>query len=745
MAMVTLTASCRGQRVFSMEADDVRQALRSGATDFLQAIPLHELDQALDLGPGAAYYLGRHLLNLGLREGATRLFELEWKDFSSAHPLKNILPGSRKGRNPQAAEAACLELISLSRTAEDWPLEASLAQSLLSAFPESIQARFARLEGLVRSGAFAQALAFNAAAPWPPNREHSAAARFYLNLAEFKAQGGAGPEAQRALEDIRGLILSGKDPEALRVCAELILSHDQGLPLGERERLILRARRMVASRDYFDAALLFISAGNVISADSPAALLSDSGKAWLYGGRAREGSRFFGALADKLGPAAGESAALALLYAGRCLLSSGDKLGGRQALERCMRGSVTGPARDAAIWFLLEATPQFKDAARIVLSSAPSWHDFSYFEDVLLRLIREGVGLGEYGRLEELRGALADRLSESMRLRLDYVLARAEDLGLYKGDSSALDGLRPLARPSSILLDLSYYPIMEAYLGLRDVVFPPRSADIQGEGDQGASQVPGFGLRDDVAEELFLDGLIDYGLGAEFPAYARSRSASLGSEFLRSSAWRLRAAGRPIESARVMSQLLDRPGYQASLEDLEFFYPRLYLDEVRQAAAEFGLAESLLFAVVRTESYFDPRAVSRAGARGLAQLMPETAANAAKVLGIKDAELFDPETNLRLGAYYLRYLINYFEQDIMKAVLAYNGGMGRVRTWRREFPRATQDLFLEIVPLNETREYGRRVLAAQALYGYLYEARPIGETVSDFYPGIGPRKIKVVP
>jgi soluble lytic murein transglycosylase len=86
--------------------------------------------------------------------------------------------------------------------------------------------------------------------------------------------------------------------------------------------------------------------------------------------------------------------------------------------------------------------------------------------------------------------------------------------------------------------------------------------------------------------------------------------------------------------------------------------------------------------------------------------------------------LRDPEINVRIGSFYLAYLRDLLEHPLL-SILAYNGGMNRVRRWYREAvpdtaPSLAGDLFLETVELAETRNYGRKVISAALIYGYLY-------------------------
>ena len=121
-----------------------------------------------------------------------------------------------------------------------------------------------------------------------------------------------------------------------------------------------------------------------------------------------------------------------------------------------------------------------------------------------------------------------------------------------------------------------------------------------------------------------------------------------------------------------------------------------YSQEIAEAAARYAVPERLIWAVIRVESGFDHRAVSRKGARGLMQLMPETAA----ILGVRDS--FNPRENIHAGARHLRALMERFGYDLPLAIAAYNAGEKPVVAFRG------------IPPYPETREYVARVLR---LYG----------------------------
>ncbi|MFD2110597.1 transglycosylase SLT domain-containing protein [Thiorhodococcus fuscus] len=114
---------------------------------------------------------------------------------------------------------------------------------------------------------------------------------------------------------------------------------------------------------------------------------------------------------------------------------------------------------------------------------------------------------------------------------------------------------------------------------------------------------------------------------------------------------------------------------------------------VQANARRYRLSPALLHAVIRAESAYNPSAVSSAGAQGMMQLMPATAAR----YGVSDS--FDPVENIRGGAAYLRYLLDLFDNDLQLAVAGYNAGEGAVMKYGRKIP-----------PYAETQSYVRKVL-----------------------------------
>lgn len=147
-----------------------------------------------------------------------------------------------------------------------------------------------------------------------------------------------------------------------------------------------------------------------------------------------------------------------------------------------------------------------------------------------------------------------------------------------------------------------------------------------------------------------------------------------------------------------------------------------YLELAKHAAREFDVPLAMILAVIRTESDFRPHAVSSAGAMGLMQLMPETFAYLRDERfeeTLSDRAVFDPETNIRYGTYYLSYLCERFD-DWKTVLAAYNAGESRVSDWLSD-PEISPGGILTSIPFPETEQYVKRVLAAHEDYAQKYK------------------------
>jgi soluble lytic murein transglycosylase len=155
-------------------------------------------------------------------------------------------------------------------------------------------------------------------------------------------------------------------------------------------------------------------------------------------------------------------------------------------------------------------------------------------------------------------------------------------------------------------------------------------------------------------------------------------------------------------------------------DDLEIRFPLTYRKQVEQLAESYNIDAAWIFAVMRQESTFVPNALSPVGAMGLMQLMPATAREVSRKLkmgSINKSRILQPETNIRLGSSYLKQLHDQFNGWLMLATPSYNAGSKRTLRWLPD-KAMPADLWVELIPFDETRLYVKRVLSYVVLYEY---------------------------
>jgi soluble lytic murein transglycosylase len=228
-----------------------------------------------------------------------------------------------------------------------------------------------------------------------------------------------------------------------------------------------------------------------------------------------------------------------------------------------------------------------------------------------------------------------------------------------------------------------------------------------------------LGLGEQAQQELATAGIVGW------PAVAALARAGLYSEAQRmlaniGSNWRQECPSGPWRAA------------------WELAHPAPFRSLVDPGEHDHGVPELLTYAIMQTESRFNPGATSWAGARGLIQLMPATAETVAQKAGLdlEPSELYDPATNLDLGQRYLAGLTARWgnvDGAPALAIPSYNAGPGRTDEWLGERGNWDLDLFVEAIPFDETRHYTQSVLGRWAAYRWLYGV------------GDGPQRLPYIP
>ncbi len=182
-----------------------------------------------------------------------------------------------------------------------------------------------------------------------------------------------------------------------------------------------------------------------------------------------------------------------------------------------------------------------------------------------------------------------------------------------------------------------------------------------------------------------------------------------------------------VTALLLMNAHLTRCAEQHAQEqaNIDYQYPLQYRDLIEQYAAEFNLSPAFVSAVIRNESSFRPTVESGDGARGLMQLMPDTAewiARKLQVSGYAFERMYDPASNIRFGCWYLNYLSKLFLGDPVAVTAAYHAGQGQVKVWLSD-PLLSEDgysLSLASLPDGPTKNYAGRVTRDYGIYQAKY-------------------------
>ena len=481
------------------------------------------------------------------------------------------------------------------------------------------------------------------------------------------------------------------------------------------------------------------------------ALLSDIGKAGVYGAEnSAEAAAFFEDFAAQVRVAvsnrqlsdidAHRCLFYTLFYGARCRAKIGGAAQREQAVKLFLQAAELADSAsdfDSAMWYYLDTMRMLglSRYLKALADTAARWKNPAWYADLVQSLRAQLTAAKDWKNLETLHTMLAKTQLPEQQAAVAYTLACA---GHLPPDRTA----RLLQEAAGESHDALYYRILGTYrLGgaqlLKDSFNfhsasngQTQSGKSHTQADAGKAQTSTFSPQE---ARTYIDGLLHFGLyDMVYPRIVAVYPSISAEEALRI-ARTLASEGRYADSIRVIRFSLKNQEDAATKEQLELLYPRPWGKLVSKYAAEYGLPEYLLYALIRSESFFQHQVVSGAGAIGLTQLMPATAADIAKKLKVADYSLTDPEINIRFGAYYLAEMIRRSDNRIMPACFAYNAGISRVRGWQKKAQGLPEDLFLESLEYAETRDYGRKLLSAATVYGVLYYSEEPEDIVRLFF------------
>ncbi|MEM9423928.1 MAG: lytic transglycosylase domain-containing protein, partial [Spirochaetota bacterium] len=268
--------------------------------------------------------------------------------------------------------------------------------------------------------------------------------------------------------------------------------------------------------------------------------------------------------------------------------------------------------------------------------------------------------------------------------------------------------------------------------------------------DQGENMLPPLrdaesrAERSPTQQELheILSDLIEKGFSKEALRLARIYHRKLAPSSIVDFAASIQRQGQYDVSMRMAAQLTYDKNHNISREGLELLYPQAFFNLMSDFTASNDLPLSIFYGLVRQESYFAPAVISHAGAVGLSQLMPATMNEVARKIGYRNPDAKDPKTNLTIGSYYLRYLIDHrWTKNFAQALMAYNAGLGNIRKWKARFGSLNGLKFNNMIPILETRNYVQKVSAGAVYYSVLYGWNEPAAVLQTVYPDDFPAQI----
>ncbi len=492
----------------------------------------------------------------------------------------------------------------------------------------------------------------------------------------------------RALARMREQLARGRYPAVIRDADELLAG---SAPDGDRcEALFLKGsaifkqRKRAKARPVFDLAAQACRKAGSGHKDSLVKALYQSGRGRYAEAEYEKAAKQFLALADEF--AEHSYADDALVLAGESWGELGDHTRERDAYERLLdRFSAGDQAFEARRRLVVLALSGDRAADALALVDAGL-------------AAKKGLDIREVAKLHYFRGRALHKLGrtdDAVAAWLDAVAAAPLSYAGLQAMSRLRDaGAEPLARGLAKLSEASAAP--EVRLDLPATPAAER-----------AQLLARLGLGDAAREELSEAKI------AGWPAAAVLAQAGLYGESQRllgalGSAWRQTPPVGPIRGL------------------WEIAHPLAFSDLIRAGEGVHQVPWFLTFAIMQTESRFEPGVTSWAGARGLVQLMPGTAKELARQAGMSDLDsdrLYDPSLNLDLGTRYLGNLVRRFggeESAVPLAIPSYNAGPGAVDRWLDQHKGWDYDLFIEAIPIDETRAYTQSVLERWLSYRWLH-------------------------
>ncbi|TVQ38756.1 MAG: lytic transglycosylase domain-containing protein [Spirochaetaceae bacterium] len=726
LAVLALTPGCaESADVWGYDVELARTKLRERRYEPFLSLDFSEIDtsEAQRLGDGSAYYLALIFERAGLQQESLRLLQQSW----TADPE----PWRRR---------SLIALLERQLAAEHYQDTLLLSRQALEHYGEDSEIAFYSLEALYRAASYADLLAGiearETAAPVSPADE---AGRWIPGIDIALWHAVAAYRLQKPDWIDRFYAVFSDYPATAHHARLFLFARNQGdiLPrFDRRQRLLIEARYHLADGRSDQSARLFRTLIDDAAADAEqaveltgSALLPDLGRALTAGGDWRLSAPAIEKLLNVVaGRVSREQLARLYEYLGRVQRSGGNRAAALSSFRRALELDNRGADRDRVAWYVLQLLISGEPAAAVgfLETHAGGFHGPSRFNGLLDELASQLVRRRDWSALQRAERALDGNVDEGSLAQYAVINAAAARAGLAaardRDDEHYLRRAREqwhnpyYALVAAVLLDAAR-GMLDGHGG------PPVNPAVEGsllpDADAAQAAQRGDDQAADCALAAYVAGYFAHGLLVEGYLAARLYEADLPDRALVEYAAIIAESGNYLDSLRLMDVVVRRSSRVPPREWAYLMYPRAFAQEMAAVIQAERLEPELFYALVREESYFSADISSHVGAIGLAQLMPATAAEVARAMRLENPDLIDPQTNLSLGARYLRAQIDRFG-SLQDALLAYNAGPTRVRRWRAQNGTLPPLLYQEAVPFHETRHYVRKILVSAAFYGRLY-------------------------
>jgi soluble lytic murein transglycosylase-like protein len=707
-----IITGCAERTILGYGLMEFKQKIQSGDHAFLTHIDYekYHIDDIKQLGDGAAFYMHFIFQKLNLKQLAYALLELEMK----------------QGVAPWNQEAGLL-LVDYLYNEDENKQTADYARYFLNRFPDS-QLR-SEVEKL-----FIQALYWE-----KEDVQVLKAISDYLKAYEddnyfneqgemilFKAVGAYRLKLPGWADYFRELFLK-VDASELHKRAYSFLTQDDSILSNflSWEADLFKAKNYMARGLEVEAINLMKAVFNQLDVTrfESVVLIRDFGYTSFQTGGSKQDAQVLVTLAVKL---SNPEKLIALEFAARVYRKINQNQQAETLFRQVASGSEDPEQKDRVNWFLLDIGIRTNSHTIIPLirQISQDWSDAQYFADILDSYVSKVLTNREWDKIQELYNMLRNTTLDEITARLCYILAKAIDLGYLNAEGQKKEEyLEELLNQAINKDSYRYYLVLCSALLKQTPIFYKEKA------------TESYQCQKKTDTEKLVCGFFDYGLDRQAYNLMVEKQAEIEENTILYALNRLYNREFFYEAIHLLNILYFRRNRDYYSEEMSIYYPLAYGIPIRDLAKKYGIYDFVLNALVRQESAFDKDIVSYAGAVGLSQLMPATASDVAKRLGIEQVDLNDALQNLEMGAWYFKEQLKRFH-SLPLALAAYNAGPTRVRNWANELNFLPIDLLVEAIPLSQPRNFIKRIFVSTIIYNNYYLQRDPLEVLDAFFPSL---------